>query len=151
MDFNSFFNELSIININVDNYKDAYDCLNDNPGIDLICYSKEIKINNDDEIIFDGNEIDIANNFIIYNDDPIKIKIDLIVNEENMIFKNRKLIPMCCLKTPLKLRFKFLDEPYEIKIKYDIYLCQKRIKDKLRGISLIVDNINYKNDEAFII
>ena len=67
MDFNSFFNELSIININVDNYKDAYDCLNDNPGIDLICYSKEIKINNDDEIIFDGNEIDIANNFIIYN------------------------------------------------------------------------------------
>ena len=63
-----------------------------------------------------------------------------------MIFKNRKLIPMCCLKTPLKLRFKFLDEPYEIKIKYDIYLCQKRIKDKLRGISLIVDNINYKNE-----
>ena len=35
-----------------------------------------------------------------------------------MIFKNRRLIPMCCLKTPLKLRFNFLDEPYEIKIKY---------------------------------
>lgn len=151
MDFNSFFNGLSIINTNIDNYNDAYNCLNDNPDIDLISYLKEIIIDDDIEIILDVNEIDIANNFIFNFEDPDKIEIDLIVNKEVIRFKNRKLIPMCCVKTPLKIKFKFLEEKIKLKMNYEIYLCQKRIKDKLKGMNLIIDNINYNNGEANII
>jgi hypothetical protein len=151
MDFISFFNSYSVINTNINNYKDALECLNDNPGIDLISYIKEIKINSDTDILLDYNEIDIANNFKIDNQDLLKVNVELLVNDELIQFNNRLLIPMCCKKTPLIIKIKFNEEPFEINLSFDIYLAQIRIKNKLMEMSLNANNINYYNDIAKII
>lgn len=151
MDFNSFFNSYSIINTNIDNYKDAFECLNDNPEIDLISYIKHIKINSDTDILLDYNEIDIVNNFKIDNLDLLKVNVELLVNDELIQFNNRLLIPMCCKKTPFIIKIKFIQEPFEINLSFDIYLSQMRIKNKLLDMNLNANNINYYNNEAKII